>query len=76
MSKRYSNRGVNAAIREREAAAEAAAKKLEEARLAEEARYKKQLSPRAEETLAELRRMQAFLEERFHSGCIPGFFQS
>ena len=43
---------------------EAAAKKLEEARRAEEARYKKHLSPRAEETLAELRRMQAFLEER------------
>ena len=43
---------------------ETAAKKLEEARRAEEARYKKHLSPRAEETLAELRRMQAFLEER------------
>ena len=43
---------------------EAAARKLEEARRAEEARYKKDLSPRAEETLAELRRAQAFLEER------------
>ena len=43
---------------------EAAAKKLEEARRAEEARYKKELSPRAEATLAELRRMQAYLEAR------------
>ncbi|MBQ8664720.1 MAG: hypothetical protein IJ474_02950 [Mailhella sp.] len=43
---------------------EAAARKLEEARRAEEARYKKNLSSRAEETLAELRRAQAFLEER------------
>ena len=43
---------------------EAAAKKLEEARRAEEARYKKDLSPRAEATLAELRRMQAYLGER------------
>ena len=43
---------------------EAAARRLEEARRAEEARYKKDLSPRAQETLAELRRVQAFLEER------------
>ncbi len=43
---------------------EAAARKLEEARAAEEARYRKVLSPKAEETLAELRRMQAYLEER------------
>ena len=43
---------------------EAAARKLEEARRAEEARYKKNLSPRAEATLAELRRMQAYLEGR------------
>ena len=43
---------------------EAAARKLEEARLAEEARYRKHLSPRAEATLAELRRMQSFLEAR------------
>lgn len=43
---------------------EAAARKLEDARRAEEARYVKKLSPRAEETLAELRRVQAFLEAR------------
>ena len=43
---------------------EAAARRLAEARAAEEARYVKQLSPAAQESLEELRRARAFLEER------------
>ncbi len=43
---------------------EAAAKKLAEARAAEEARYVKKLTKKAEESLEALRRAQAFLNER------------
>jgi len=43
---------------------EAAAKKLAEARAAEEAKYRKNLTPRARATLEELLRARAYLEER------------
>ena len=43
---------------------EAAARKLAEAQAAEEARYKKVLSPTAQASVDELRRAMAFLEER------------
>lgn len=43
---------------------EAAARKLAEAKAAEEARYKKNLSSVAQESLDKLRRAKAFLEER------------
>ena len=43
---------------------EAAAKRLAEAKAAEEARYRKDLSPKAQASLEELRRAKAYLEER------------